>query len=331
MDAEEKLGQITAAVGRVCLRFKQEPEAPPPQGYVFVKCSFVGRGGPLFVPITPGTDGEAPAAVDNPAGSPLSSPPLVQSEAVDIASAATTSPTEEGGAAVVGGDDGDTNEVDATTVADAVVADTASVVTVDMGFSLDTIKFDLAEPVLSMLDATEIKIELCFRGSIGSADDTETVVGTAYARVADILSGKSEWTDELSLGTYSATTSEEVAAEGKHEADGTTTAEAIDNDDDVPATGAAVAVQDTSLGLLEFGGSTSTMRVTLLTNDDTADYTVGAGSLWAGGAEVTGVPEGWKIVPPPETERSAWNESIAQILAGKTRSEFKTAAISAWG
>lgn len=310
MDAEENLGQITAAVGRVCLRFKQEPEAPPPQGHVFVKCSFVGRGGPLFVPTTPGADGEAPAVVDNAAGSLLPPPPSVQSEAVDIiVQTATASPTEESGAAAVGDDDA--NEKDDAAVAGAAVTDTAHVVVVDVGFSLDTIKFDLAEPVLSMLDATEVKIELCFRGSAGSGgDDKEAVIGTAYVRVAAILSGGNEWTDELTLGTYPAMASEEAAAEGKNESD------AVDDDDDVPATGAAVAVQDVSLGPLEFGGSTSTMQVMLFTNDDAADYMVGAGSLWVDGAEVTGVPEGWKVVPPPETQRSAWNESIAQILAG---------------
>lgn len=335
MDAEEKLGQITAAVGSVCLRFKQEREAPPPQGHVFLKCSFVGRGGPLFVPATPGADGETPAAIDNGTGPPSLQPsPSVQSEPVDIATAVVTSPTQSGGdtAAAVGDDAA--NEEDAaatTTVADAVAADTAHVVVVDMGFSLDTIKFYLAEPALSMLDATEIRIELCFR-SAGAGDDTETVIGTASVQVAAILSGKNEWADELTLGTYPAVIPEESEAEGKNEADGVSTGDAVDKEDDVPATDAAVvaavaAVQDVSLGPLEFGGSTSTMRVTLLTNDDTADYAVGAGSLWADGAEVTGVPEGWKIVPPPETERSAWNESIAQALAGEKEESSKTATI----
>lgn len=329
MDAEEKLGQVTAAIGNVCLRFKREPYAPPPQGHVFLKCSFVGRGGRLFVPTAPGADGEAPAAVDSAAGSPLLPLPSVQSEAVDIAKAMTASLAEDGGASAVGDDGANEGEPSvAAAVADAVVADTAHVVTVDLGFSLDTIKFDLAESALSILDATEIKIKLCFR-STGSGDDTETVIGTASVRVAAILRGNNEWTEELTLGTYVAVTPEETAVEGKGEMDGKSTGEAIeDDDDDVPATEAAAAVKDVSLGPLEFGGSTSTMRVTLLTNDDTADYTVGAGSLWADGAEVTGVPEEWKIVPPPETERSAWNESIAQILAGETRSTFNMAAVS---
>lgn len=320
MDAEEKLGQVTAAVGHVCLRFKQEPGAPPPQGHVFVKCSFVGRGGPLFVPTTPGADNEAPAAVDDATGASLLPPPSAQSEAVDIAKATATSPTEDGGAAALGDDDHDASAEDDAAVADAAIADAANVVVVDMGFSLDTTKFDLAEPALSMLDATEIKIELCFRSADGgSGDDAETVIGTANVRVAAILSGKNEWTDELTLGAYPEMTSEVAPAEGMDEADGITSAEAVGNDDDVPATAtASAAVQDVSVGPLEFGGSTSTMKVTLLTNDETADYTVGAGSLWADGAEVTGVPEEWKVVPPPETQRSAWNESIAQVLAGET-------------
>eukprot|EP00752_Nemacystus_decipiens_P018595 g16673.t1 len=316
MDAEEKLGKITVAVGSVCLRFKQEAEAPPPQGHVFVKCSFVGRGGPLFVPATPG-DGEAPAAVDIGAGSQsLPPPPSVKSEAVDIFRAVATSPAKDGGETAIG----DASEQDAA-VADGAVADAAQVVVVDVSFSLDTIKFDLAEPALSMLDATEIKIELCFQ-SVGAGEDAETVIGTASVRVASILRGNNEWTDDLTLGTYAAGISEDTAAEGKGEADDTPTAEAVDNSDDLPATDAAVAAQDVSPGPLEFGGSTSTVRVTLLTNDDTADYTVGAGSLWADGAEVTGLPEGWKIVPPPETERSAWNDSIAQILAAQPQYEY---------
>eukprot|EP00903_Cladosiphon_okamuranus_P015485 g14296.t1 len=305
MDAEDKLGQVTAAVGSVCLRFKREPDAPLPQGHVFVKCTFVGRGGPLFVPATPGADSEVPAAVDNAAGSPLLPLPSVKSDAIDI--------TEVIAAAAVGDDAANEEEATvAAAVADAVVADTAHVVTVDMGFSLDTIKFDLAEHALSMLGATEMKIELCFR-SAGSADDTETVMGMASVRVAAILSGNNEWTDELTLGTYAVVAPEEATTGSKSQVDGKPTAEAVD--DDVPPTEAVAAGQDVSLGPLEFGGSTSTIRVTLLTNDDTADYTVGAGSLWVDGAEVTGLPEEWKIVPPPETERSAWNESIAQILA----------------
>ena len=59
------------------------------------------------------------------------------------------------------------------------------------------------------------------------------------------------------------------------------------------------------------------MRVTLGTDDDTADYTMGGGSLWTDGAEVSGVPEAWKVRPPPETDRSSWNDAIAQLLAGR--------------
>lgn len=309
MDLEENLGQITAAVGRVCLRFKNSPEGPPPpQGQLFVKCAFVGRGGSLFVPTPPAADSEAAAVVDNAAGSLLPPPPSVQSEPVDIVKATITPRAEEERSAEVGVSDHDDDP-------NISAADVAEVVVVDVDFSLDTARFGLAEPALSMLDTTEIKIDLCLCGSGGAGGDAETIIGTASVRVSSILSGKNEWTDELTLGTYVAEV--EAATEGKNEPDGTTLAEIIDGDGDGAATTTAVVAQDLSPGPLEFGGSTSTMRVTLLTNDDTADYTLGAGSLWTDGAEIMGVPEGWKVVPPPETERSAWNDAIAQTLAGE--------------
>lgn len=74
--------------------------------------------------------------------------------------------------------------------------------------------------------------------------------------------------------------------------------------------------EDNSPGLLQHGGFTSTISVTLATDDDTADYAVGGGSIWVDTATVVGVPEGWKIQPPAGTEHAAWNNTIAQILAG---------------
>lgn len=294
MDADEKLGSITAAVGRVCLRFKNGPEAPSPHGHVFAKCTFVGRGVSLFAPAP--ANAEAPAADSVPGSLP---PPVMQSEAFDIETATVASLDEDSSAAVVVDGDGH-----------------AAPVVVDLGFSLDTTKFDLTEPTLSMLASTEIKIDLCLRGGAGAADDTETVViGSACVGVGAILCGKNEWTDELTLGVYTGGLPGEGPAE-KNKAGGHAVSAAFDNEVEDAAAANAVSTQDASPGPLEFGGSTSTMQVALFTNDDTADYTVGAGSLWADGAEITGVPEGWKVVPPPETERSAWNESIAQTLAG---------------
>ncbi|CAN0225260.1 unnamed protein product [Ectocarpus sp. 6 AP-2014] len=300
MDGKESLGQITAAVGGICLRFKNGPDAPLPQGQVFARCTFVGRGETFFVPTPPAADSQAPPLVDKAIGSPQTLPSSVQSEPVDITEAVNSQ-----------------IEQDEDNVGNDNVP-TTNVVVDDLGFSLDTAKFDLVEDTLSKLDATVIKIELCLRhgstgggGSTGAEVETE-VIGTASVRVAAILSGENEWTNELALGTYTASPPpdaenlKEVVAEESKE----------------PGLTEDAAIHDASSGLLEFGGSTSTIRVTLLANDDTADYTVGAGSLWMDGAEVTGVPEGWKVVPPPETERPAWNDAIAQALSGQPRHEF---------
>lgn len=312
MELEENLGQITAAVGRVCLRFKNAPETPPPpQGQIFAKCTFVGGGASFFVPTPPAADGDAPAAaVDNAAESLLPPSPSVQSEPVALAKAAVTSSRGEEESSAVGVDVVTSDHDDDPHKSAAVAADVdAGVFVVDIGFSLDTIKFGLDEPDLSVLNTTEIKIDLCLCG------DTETIIGTASVRVSSILSGNNEWTAELALGTYAAR--ETGAAGGTDEPDGKPATEAVDDEHNGAAT-TTVIVQDVSPGPLEFGGATSTVRVTLLTNDDTADYTLGAGSLWTDGAEIVGVPEDWKVVPPPETERSAWNDAIAQILAGET-------------
>lgn len=85
-----------------------------------------------------------------------------------------------------------------------------------------------------------------------------------------------------------------------------------------PATAPEICkeAKDNSPGALQHGGSTSTVFVTLATDDDTADYTVGGGSIWVDTATVVGAPEGWKIQPPAGTEHAAWNDTIAQILAG---------------
>ncbi|CAB1111613.1 unnamed protein product [Ectocarpus sp. CCAP 1310/34] len=300
MDDKESLGQISAAVGRVCLRFKSGPNAPSPQGQVFARCTFVGRGEPFFVPTPLAADGQAPPVVDKATGSPQTLLSSVHSEPVDITEAVNSQIEQDGD--IVGNDN----------------VPTTKVVVADLGFSLDTAKFELVEDALSKLDATVIKIELCLRhggtcggGSTGAEEET-AVIGTASVRVTAILRGENEWTNELALGTYTASPPpdaeklKEVVAEESKE----------------PGLIDDAAIHDASSGLLEFGGSTSTIRVTLLANDDTADYTVGAGSLWIDGAEVTGVPESWKMLPPRDTEHPTWNDAIAKALSGQPRHEF---------
>lgn len=313
---EKDPGQITAAVGRVCLRFKNKADAK--NGQVFVKCVFAGEGSSLFVarPASTGSGQETPAADSNA----LLPPPTAQSEPVGI-TAAVSQALEEGAAAAaaVGGavDDDDAGDAAAATPA----VGTAAAVIMDIGFSLDSTKFDLTEQNLSLLENTTIKIELCMRGgSAGSEDAADTVViGTVGVKIASVLRGENQWTADLALGTYTPTppladptllpvdeTSQEA---GTGELPTTTTESVVQKEGDDDA-------EDTSAGPLEYGGSTSTMRVTLATDDDTADYTLGAGSLWTDGAEIDGVPEGWKVRPPHETERSSWNDAIAQILSG---------------
>lgn len=312
MNEEDKFGQVTAAVGCVRLRFKKATE--PPHGRLFVKCDFVGRGGSFFVPTPPAAiEGKAPAEVGNTPGCPATLPLSVQSKLVDITEASATSQDEGKNSAQV---DFDNVAGDATGLSPLPT----DVVVVDVDFTLETTKFDLTEQNLSILSTTEIKLQLCL--CIGG-DDAETVVGTASVPVADVLGGRNEWTDELALGTYVAPPQPDAETSKKEES-----AQRKDElDEESTEIGTGATVQDMSVGPLEFGGSTSTMRMTLLTNDETADYTVGAGSLWADGAEVTGVPEGWKVVPPPETERSAWNETIASILSGESRNVLVAARV----
>lgn len=318
MDGDDRPGQITAAIESVCLRFKKTTE--PLQGQLYVKCEFVGRGGSFFVPTPEAVaEGRAPAELGSVSGSSPAPPLSVRSQPVDIIKAIVASEEE--------GENSAPDDVD--NVADDAVGSSplpTDVVAVDVDFSLDTIKFDLTEHNLSILSTTEIKLQLYHCSGGGAAgDDAETVIGTASVRVAAVLNGKNEWTDELALGTYVApaqpdvVTSEEAEAgkaEGKDEPNGASAAICL-----------ADTIEDASAGPLEFGGSTSTVRVTLLTNDETADYTVGAGSLWTDGAEVTGVPDGWKVVPPPETERSAWNEVIATILSGESVASWQLLAL----
>lgn len=320
---EKDPGQITAAVGRVCLRFKNKVKAR--NGQVFVKCVFAGEGSSLFVarPAPRGSGQRTPGADSTAVLPPL----IAQSEPVVI-TALSQALEEEGAAAAVVSravDDGDpAGDTPATTptvgTATVVSAADAAATVMDIGFSLDSTKFVLTEQNLSLLENTAIKMELCMRsGSGGSEDiaDAAVVVGTVGVKIASVLRGENQWTADLALGAYTPTPSQadptlapvDEALQEAGTGELACTAESVVEKEGIDA-------EDTSPGPLEYGGSTSTMRVTLATNDDTADYTLGAGSLWTDGAEVDGLPEGWKVRPPPETERSSWNNAITQILAG---------------
>lgn len=311
---EDEPGQITAAVGRACLRFKNLSELEGQK--LFVKCSFPGRGTSIFVPSIddPGEPAAASIAAVVPLDSTLVPPRTVQSAPVGIV-VVSSQPEKESG----GPDIGIENAGVETPQNDADAKDCErekSLTSIDLGFTLDSTKFDLTEANLSQIENTEMHIELCLHG----VDGTETVLGAATARVANVLRGKNKWCDNLSLGTYShlvQTAADTKTSEEETDAANSSSVGAdAEGHDEVVITEKQAALVDASLGLLEFGGSTSTVCVTLLTDDGTSDYTVGGGSLWTDGAEIAGVPEGWKIQPPPETEYSGWNDAIAQILAG---------------
>lgn len=312
---EDEPGQITAAVGRACLRFKSLSEVEGQK--MFVKCSFPGRGTSILLSGTGDSDERtaASAAVVAPSDTTLV-PPLTQSAPVDIVIVSSHPEKESevpGGDVEHAGTEAPQNDADAKEMEEKK----GSVTLVELGFSLDSAKFALTEENLSLLENTEMQIELCSHG----VDGAETVIGTATARIANVLRGQNEWRNNLPLGIYSHI--EQTASDTKNNEGETADAVNESNveggaegqDEGVIQDKQATPV-DTSLGPLEFGGSTSTVCVTLLTDDGTSDYTVGGGSLWTDGAEISGVPEGWKVQPPPETERSGWNDAIAQILAG---------------
>lgn len=314
---EEEPGQITAAVGQVHLRFKKSPE--PKGQQVFVKCTFAGRGAPIFLPpnTTTAVDGAGEPAMASEAAAAQQE---VKSEPVDIVPMCQVveGRADEGAreVAVVGDTDNGAEEKHVSETAGATTA-----VVVDMGFSVASTKFDLTEANLSMLDTTAIKMEVFVRGDGGSS---ETAVGAVTVRVTDVLRGKNEWTEELALGAYNVPEALDAATPHDTPHDPLEDAEGQDGREPLLCEEQEQAV-DASPGLLEFGGSTSTMQVTMVTDDGTADYTLGAGSLWADGAQIVGVPEEWRALPPPETERSSWHDAIVQILAGAT--EWKRSGV----
>lgn len=296
---EEEPGQLTAAIGHVCLLFKDPSES---KGQVFVKFTVSGRGASIILP-SPPADGAGEQPVADNATSPLAR--SVLSEAVNIDS---LSQMEEKQAAVDFSGAADT----ADEVQKAATKSTGGATVVDMRFSLESTKFDLTEHNIAMLETTEATIELCL--SNGAGNGAETVIGTATVSVADVLKGVNTWTADLALGKYPLPESD-VSPIVDDTVEGS---EAGQGDGEV-VEGQGSAAKDCSPGPLKFGGSTSTMRITLMTNDDTADYTVGGGSLWTDCAEITGFPEEWRVRPPPETEHSCWNDAISKMLAGTRR------------
>lgn len=289
---EEEPGQVTMAVSHACLRFKNPAEA---KGEIFVKCTFVGQGASIFIPSTPGDSAGEPLLADTIA-SPL--PPSIGSTPVEIVAIPPLqgeirngSPSEDVVSSI---EDGTMN-----------AAKWSGSTIVDVGFRFDSAKFVLTEHTLSLLENTEMIIDLYLRGD--GEDDAQTTIGTALVRVGDALRGKNEWAHELIVGTYTPPDADAKASDDL----------TMKMGEEEGAEKTEQGIEDFSLGPLEFGGSTSTIRVTMMTDDDTADFTVGAGSLWADGAEVFGVPEAWKVQPPPETKHASWNFAIAQLLAGK--------------
>lgn len=212
MEPEPEPGQITASIGRLCLRFKDPTEANRAQA--FVKCTFVGLGASLFsLRPTPEAGEFAPAApLLQAAGAPVLekakalSSWSIESKPVDI-----IFPIVEEGAITNDSRTGDKARDEQTSVkgggAAAVKAGVAAGVTiVDMGLRFQSKKFTLNEENLSKLGATQIKMEVCMRGD-GGADNSAavagvTVIGNATARVVNVLQGRNEWSHTLALGEF---------------------------------------------------------------------------------------------------------------------------------
>lgn len=331
---EQPVGKITATISWVSLRFKDPREAAGKQ--VFVKCTFSGVGASFFA-----CTAASPAATGGGSGNPVSpddatSVPVVESDPVNVV-------FEQTGGTNVVADNGEppdrVERNDATGANDDVL--------VDLGFSVQSTKFNVSEETISKLGATEMAIELCMRDMENMAAAAVTVLGRATVLVADVLQGETEWSDKLELGTYthpkvviSGTTtpndgpldsnSQDKHGEVRNDDESATHSVAasearISGDKDTPdgeqhhqqqTQQGSIEAKDASSGPLRYAGSTSTIRVTLATDDYTADYTVGGGSLWVEGAEITGIPEAWQLQVAAGTEHSAWNDTIAQMLAG---------------
>lgn len=301
MEAEK--GQITVGVSLVCLRFKNHSDYVG--HHVFIRCTFLGHGASIFLPSSPVIGATKPRKPDDiPA--PLH---MVESEPVEITN--FSGMEGDGSPEVDGSPPQDTNE-GAETHSEAPALDAST--TIEIDFSLDSTKFDLTEASFSELETTEAQLEVILLSENG----TKTVIGANSVPIANILRGENVWTDELALGTYDVP----VVNAAKPAESALIDPETEEGGDDLTEKEKSRIIEDTSAGPLEFAGSTSTVRVTLMSDDDTADCTVGAGSLWMDGAKITGVPESWKIEPPPETAPSSWNSTIAEILAGEVEGRW---------
>ncbi|CAM9213823.1 unnamed protein product, partial [Choristocarpus tenellus] len=184
------------------------------------------------------------------------------------------------------------------------------VVTVEGGFQWISTKFELNDGELSKVATSATTLEVWIRG-VGK-DEEDTLLGSCSIQLFSVLQGRNECSSILPLGCYVQPPA--IAASEPQETDESESGRQVQREEDqAEETEQEV---DESPGLLQVQGSTSTMQVTLLTDDDTADYTVGGTLVWTESARVTGLPEAWKFSPNPETERSEWQEKIAEKLAG---------------
>ena len=302
---EKEQGKITLTVGLIRLCFK---DVFGVGGNVFVRCTFTGRGASTFVPdIPPPLEGKADQKLLKNTTSPVRILPVVESEPVNI----TDRPELEGSLNPVVDEESASDAGEATKAhGEAPAIESSTTTVVDAAFSFDSTMFDLTEGSLSMLETTEVQIEVVLDDATTKA---KSVIGAVSVPVANVLRGENVWSDELALGAYDGIKLCDAACASNTLLDPV----GSKREDDIVTKEREQTVEDTSHGLLEFAGSTSTLRVTLNTDDGTADYTLGAGSLWMDGAEIEDIPESWKIQPPPETERSLWENVLAEKLAGE--------------
>ncbi|CAM9230645.1 unnamed protein product [Discosporangium mesarthrocarpum] len=299
-------GQITVAVGKAKLFFKSSPTC---EQELFVKFSFDGLAGSIFLP----ADQEDRSATLRSQAAVI--PPVSSPQGEDETAGGWTP--------------------------------TAS--TVDIGFRHTSSNFELSQGELSKLTSSLVTVEVW---TLLPGDDAgETLVGSTSIDLMNVLQGVNEWSGTLPLGRYDPPASFSRIGEGQSTDEGRSKEGSIEGQRDAeagrPSTGdgngrgggneltdvaeshdsigignSASVATDESPGLLQFGGSTSTIHVTLQTDDDTADYTVGGGLLWTDGARVTCLPEEWKMTPSPETDHAVWHQSIADKLAAPPKHEY---------